>query len=181
MPQEPDRLPPREDSVGTLVGRGGDNHLYHVNDKSTGTGIFHGKCAGLGVLRIVRDKCDELAGIDQPPNAGRELAHAFDLPTLPQATGRSKKIFGSMPPLEQAQRLSLIAMDEAMSCHECIDRHEYNTRLEGLYNKDPENYDAEDEGFLTLLLAVLAVGRRCDNDTVDESCSAHCDAIKPKG
>ncbi|KAF9768216.1 hypothetical protein IL306_014511 [Fusarium sp. DS 682] len=114
----PSQAPPRAlDAIDTLVGPE-DDLLSSVDGSET----YHEKFASLNVLRIVRDKCDSLANIMAPISSGRILAEAFAKDIAPSPSEQVMPLAADLPGLVESQRLCYVAIEEALLCHECIDR-----------------------------------------------------------
>jgi len=147
---------PQESYISTLI-RPEDDVV--VNDPSTGTELFYGRFGSFNHLRIIRDKCSEFSNTTQCPTAGLDMIRAFDA-SWPADEGFRGRDLAILPPIDQARRLSSLAMDEGMICHECLDRNDFERCLTRIYRL--QDYRPRDSAFLALLLAMLAVGSCCD-------------------
>ncbi|QIW96677.1 hypothetical protein AMS68_002195 [Peltaster fructicola] len=148
----------RDRMVESLIGPE-DDHLYLSPDDQFNT--FHGRFAGLSVMRTVRDLCDAVAG-SPGQQYGRALALSFDssYPDIP--TSNQMAALALLPSREVLEATISIALDDAMSCQECVDRAELQVQIERLYTRDPEDYTHDDRRALALIYALMALGRQCD-------------------
>ncbi|KAF5613039.1 C6 transcription factor [Fusarium sp. NRRL 25303] len=112
------------DAVDTLIGPR-DDFLSSFDGSET----YHGAFASLNVLRILRDKCDSLANIMAPLSSGRVLAEAFAKEAGPSPVEQVTSLAAELPELAECQRLCHVAIEEALPCHECIDREAFFARL----------------------------------------------------
>lgn len=147
------------DAVDTLVGPGDD-----LLSSFDGSETYHGAFASLNVLRIVRDKCDSLANIMAPLSSGRVLAEAFAKETAPSPIEQVTSLATELPELAECQRLCYVAIEEALPCHECIDREAFFAQLTQVHVKPQEELDPSDRAFLALVFALLGFAKRYDAD-----------------
>ncbi|KAI7759110.1 hypothetical protein LZL87_013387 [Fusarium oxysporum] len=138
------------DAIDTLFGPGDD-----LLSSFDGSETYHGAFASLNVLRIVRDKCDSLANIMAPLSSDRILAEAFTKDTAPSASEQTMPLAADLPDLTECQRLCYIAIEEALPCHECIDRETFFAQLVRVHAKPWEELVPSDRAFLALVFSVL--------------------------
>ncbi|KAF4334882.1 alcohol oxidase [Fusarium beomiforme] len=143
------------DTLDSLVGPA-DDLLSSVDGSET----YHGAFASLNVLRIVRDKCDSLANIMVPLSSGRLLAEAFSRDTPLVSGEQVMPPAADLPELTESQRLCYVAIEEALTCHECIDREDFFAQLTRVHAKPSEEIDPSDRAFLALVFALLAFAKR---------------------
>jgi hypothetical protein len=136
-----------------------------------GAKLFHGRFGGLAHLRLIRNKCSELACTSQSA-AGCTLVRAFDSPSVPLAEKVRGLVPILLPPIADARKLSYQAMNEGLTCHECLDRDDYDLQLTRIYGggtgftRDPSSENRE---FLALVLAILAMGYHREGDVLTVS------------
>lgn len=77
----------------------------------------------------------------------------------------------NLPPQTRAHKLSICAVTCATALLRIVHVPSYFEKLKALYNKSPDSFDTEDNRFLGLVYAVLAVGSMYDivgeDDTVE--------------
>jgi hypothetical protein len=151
---------PDLDLVETLVNPN-DDFLYL--NPSNSTQRFHGRYAGLSVLRRVRALCDSVSGSATNTAAGQDLVEAFDSLLLDPPMRTSFTTFAPLPDLERTRKLLEIALDEALCLQEYIDRVELWTSVQRLYTLDPSDLSRTEQKSLALLYALLAIGRRWEH------------------
>ena len=152
--------PPELDLVETLVNP--DDDFLYLNP-SNSTQRFHGKYAGLSVLRRVRALCDSVSGSATNTAAGQDLVEAFDSLLLDPPMQTSFTTFAPLPDQHRTRKLLEIVMDEALCCQEYIDREEIWTNVQRLYTQDPSDLSRTEQKSLALLYALLAIGRRWEH------------------
>ncbi|KAF5248261.1 hypothetical protein FANTH_6054 [Fusarium anthophilum] len=159
-------LPGAVDAIDTLIGPMDD--LLSTFD---GSETYHGAFASLNVLRIVRDRCDSLANIMAPLSSGQILAEAFSKDTAPFPSEQMMSLAADLPDLVECQRLCYIAIEEALPCHECIDRETFFAQLVRVHDKPREELDPSDRAFLALVFALLGFAKRygADNQSTTEA------------
>ncbi|KAF4951615.1 hypothetical protein FGADI_7392 [Fusarium gaditjirri] len=170
QPGSSQTLPGALDGIDTLVGPGDD-----LLSSFDGSETYHGAFASLNVLRIVRDKCDSLANIMAPLSSGSILAEAFAKDTAPSPSEDLMSLAADLPELVEGQRLCYVAIEEALPCHECIDREAFFAQLVRVYAKPQEKLDPSDRAFLALVFALLGFAKRyeADNHSTAEEYSKH--------
>ncbi|RFN52410.1 zn2/cys6 DNA-binding protein [Fusarium flagelliforme] len=78
-----------------------------------------------------------------PLSSGRILAEAFVKDNVPCPIEQYKRLPARLPDLAESRRLCYIAIEEALPCHECIDRDTFFTQLKKIevlpfkYTNDP--------------------------------------------
>lgn len=155
----------RDRMIEAIVGPE-DDHIYISPEDDINT--FHGRFAGLNVLRTVRDLCDEVVG-NPGQGFGRSLALSFDSTYLDTSTYNQMASLALLPSREVLQSTISVAMDAAMSCQECFDRVALQAQIETLYTKDPEQYTPDDRRALALVYALMALGRQVDSTALPTS------------
>ncbi|KAF5583108.1 DNA binding domain-containing protein [Fusarium pseudocircinatum] len=155
-------------AIDTLIGPMDD-----LLSSFDGSETYHGAFASLNVLRIVRDKCDNLANIITPLSSGSILAEAFSKGTAPSRSEQVMPLVADLPDLAECQRLCYIAIEEALPCHECIDREDFFAQLVKVHAKPREGLDPSDRAFLALVFALLGFAKHFDaeNDSTTEAYS----------
>ena len=153
------RLDPyEEDAVETIVSAE-DEFMYLEPSSEDESKTFHGPFSGLGVLRSLRELCDEVTGAPRS-QYGRLLAAAFDSQSLGVSTINAIASMALLPSREVVQTTIRVAIDEALCCQEFIDRSALRNQLQRLYTTDSEDYVAADRRTLSLVYALLALGRQ---------------------
>ncbi|KAF4424756.1 transcriptional activator Mut3p [Fusarium acutatum] len=99
-----------------------------------------------------------------PFSSGRILAEAFAKDTEPSPSEQVLSLAADLPDLAECQRLCYIAIEEALPCHECIDREAFFAQLIRVYVKPREELDPSDCAFLALVFALLGFAKRYDAD-----------------
>ncbi|KAH7308595.1 hypothetical protein B0I35DRAFT_442267 [Stachybotrys elegans] len=77
-----------------------------------------------------------------------------------------------LPDLAETQRLCYVAIEEALPCHECIDREAFFAQLVRVHAKLLGELDPSDRAFLGLVFALLGFAKRYEADnhgTTEES------------
>lgn len=164
-----------DSQVESLV-NSGDDFVYLSTDSEVET--FHGRFAALSLLRMVRELCDSVAG--GPSNqSGRVLAAAFDSNLLNVPLTNEMAYLAILPPLENTTDLVGLALDDALCCQEFMDRPRLHSQIQRLYDLDPEDYTQSDRRALSLVYALLALGRQRSIDSAPPNPSA--DAVFMRG
>ncbi|RKL41549.1 hypothetical protein BFJ72_g5441 [Fusarium proliferatum] len=99
-----------------------------------------------------------------PLSSGRVLAEAFAKETAPSPIEQVTSLATELPELAECQRLCYVAIEEALPCHECIDRKAFFARLIQVHMKPQEELDPSDRAFLALVFALLGFAKRYDAD-----------------
>ena len=145
-----------EDLVETIVSAE-DDRIYLGSENESQT--FNGRFSGLSVLRSIRELCDHVAGA--PGNGyGTLLVEAFDSNLLGVPLTNAIASLALLPAVPVMRTAIKVALDEALSCQEFIDRSELRTQVERLYSIDPGEYLSSDRRALSLIYALLALGRQ---------------------
>ena len=76
---------------------------------------------------------------------------------------------GLLPAQQRTLDLTTLAARRALVSHDCIDRAQYASHLKRLYDTDSEDYDEDDQVFLALVFAALALGRRYEERSEEGS------------
>lgn len=168
----------RQQAIDMLIGPGHD-FIYRLPD--TSSNIFYGRFGGLSVLRSVGDIVNPLAATSQAISPGRSLIESFEVSTLSPPVGVENKLFAMLPSKNQVQDLVDHAMKTALVCHDCIDHIRFPRQLDRLYEVDPEDYSLDDKKFLSLVYALIALGRRYLPSTTDDEIDETGDKVKLKG
>ncbi|KIL90179.1 hypothetical protein FAVG1_06918 [Fusarium avenaceum] len=95
-----------------------------------------------------------------PLSSGRILAEAFA-----KDSGKVMPPAADLPELAECQRLCYVAIEEALPCHECIDREAFFAQLVRAHAKSSEDLDLNDRAFLALVLALLGFAERYEADS----------------
>lgn len=124
---------------------------------------FHGHSSGLVFLRRVRKRFGDLighpAGHDLPSLKTRNLALAFD---SPKSGGESPESLlanlQDLPNKEIARGLCEHALDDACASFPFIHKPTFYHMLDQIYAVPPENFGNDENRFLPLLYATMALG-----------------------
>lgn len=175
---EQSRSDARDRMIQTLVGSE-DDHVYITPEDDVDS--FHGRFAGLTVLRTVRDLADTMARVPGH-RYGKALAEAFDTTRVDLGCGDPLATFALLPSREMLQQSIAAALDGTLSCQECLDREELQTKIERLYTCDPEEYTLNDRRALGLIYALMALGRqRQGGDSSNSSSSIDAGYVVLRG
>jgi hypothetical protein len=112
---------------------------------------------------------------------GRDLVKAFETSSFSPAIGIEPRIYAMLPPRDEVVETTVRAQQTALICHECLDNVDYLNHLDKLYISDPEDYEAGDRSFLTLVYAVVALGRRFLPSTIADEVDVSSDTVKFRG
>ncbi|KAF5699258.1 C6 transcription factor (Mut3) [Fusarium mundagurra] len=114
-----------------------------------------------------------------PLSSGEILAETFSKDGAPFSSEQAMPLPAELPDLAECQRLCYIAIEEALPCHECIDREAFFAELIRVHAKPREELDPNDRAFLALVFALLGFAKRydADNHSTTEAYSNH-DTIK---
>ncbi|KAF5981686.1 hypothetical protein FBULB1_4624 [Fusarium bulbicola] len=99
-----------------------------------------------------------------PLSSGQILAEAFSKDTAPLPSEQMMSLVTDLPDLAECQRLCYIAIEEALPCHECIDRETFFAQLVRVHDKPREELDPSDRAFLALAFALLGFAKRYGAD-----------------
>ncbi|EWG51591.1 hypothetical protein FVEG_10516 [Fusarium verticillioides 7600] len=110
-----------------------------------------------------------------PLSSGEILAEAFSKDSAPFSTEQAMPLPVELPDLAECRRLCYLAIEEALPCHECIDREAFFAELVRVHVKPQGELDPSDRAFLALVLALLGFAKRygADNHSPTEGHSNH--------
>ena len=125
---------------------------------------FHGHSSGLVFLRRMRDQLGGLMGQSEgnglPFLQTRNLSLALE---SPRSTGDTPSDSGlpnihELPPKEHARKLCQNALDDACALMRFVHQPSFYSMLDRVYDVRPENFGDNENRFLPLLYAAIAVG-----------------------
>lgn len=170
----------RRQVLDMLVGPG-DDYVYRIPQSSSN--LFYGRFGGLSILRTVGNTASRhRAATASMSSPGRDLVDAFESTVYfspPIAT--QARINSLLPSKQQVQEMTIRALTTALICHECLDHVAFARRLDRLYEVDPEDYLQDDKSFLTLVYALVALGRRFAPLSADDEVDETSDRVRYKG
>lgn len=161
-----------------LIGPG-DDYVYRTPESSSN--IFYGRFGGLNMLRFLGDMAVPSPGTAPQPSPGRTLIEAFEVSALSPHVGVDSRLFTMLPSKQQVQDLVNYAIKTALTLHDCLDHARFPSQLDRLYEIDPEDYTLDDKKFLTLLYALLALGKRYTPSTSFDEIDERRKKVKLKG
>lgn len=163
------------DSIETLVSS--EDDFVNLSPDSE-VESFHGRFAALSLLRMVRELCDDVAG-GRNGQYGKAIAGAFDSNLLNVPLTNQIAYLALLPPREKTRDLIGVALNGALCSQEFIDRQRLHSQIERLYETVPEDYTQNDRQALSLVYALLALGRQRGTDPAPSNHSA--DAVFMRG
>ncbi|KAI9679830.1 MAG: hypothetical protein M1817_004844 [Caeruleum heppii] len=124
---------------------------------------FHGHSSGLIFLRRMRDQFGEIFGLEGglPPRPKRRpMSHIFDSPRSSTASPMEihASITADLPSKDVAQQLVSNTLEDACALMRFVHRPSFDVMFDRIYDLPPDGYGDEENRFLPLLYAVLAVG-----------------------
>lgn len=168
----------RQKAIDMLIGPG-DDYVFRTPDSSSN--VFYGRFGGLNMLRFLGDMAVPSPGMAQQSSPGRTLIEAFETSSLSPHVGIESRLFTMLPSKQQVQDLVDRAFRTALILHDCLDHARFSLQLDRLYQTDPEDYSLDDKKFLTLLYALLALGKRYSPSTELDEISENSQRVKLKG
>ncbi|KAK4497130.1 hypothetical protein PRZ48_011580 [Zasmidium cellare] len=174
----------RENARGNLIDAltgPEDDHIFV--SQADGATSFHGRLAGLSVLRTVRDLCTQVSGTTDMPFefTGQALVESFDTNLLDVPSANRMATFALLPSRERLQKIVGIALNNVLNCKECLDRDVLKRQVTHLYDRDPDDYTQEDRRALGLIYALMALGRRHEPEDEDYEANHGTDMLVLKG
>ncbi len=97
------------------------------------------------------------------------MTEAFDFPSLELPCGNHMAELALLPPCRRLKNTIITALDSALTCKECIDWDELWPQIEALHAQDPEDFTPSERSLLGLVYALLALGRRHEEDDTEPS------------
>jgi hypothetical protein len=140
---------------------------------------YYGNSAGLTWLRRIRDQFGEGSGAESRSHdlhRGRNIGQDFESPVTP-AEERQTSPFGSkgeqsstirLPSRKEARRLCNSALSDATAILNICHQPSFYRSFDRIYDRTPDTFEVEDNQFLPLLYAVLAVGSLFDKSEESE-------------
>lgn len=134
---------------------------------------YWGHFAGLSLLQRMRKLCTQVAGLHCKSQEGDSIeddfVHAFDSASPPDANIGSWDAFALLPPKERLLKYVDIATNQACCLLTFMDRNSIDEIIAHLYDADSIEYTTDDRRSLSLLFALLALGRRFETDELDHA------------
>ncbi|KAK4972507.1 hypothetical protein LTR28_012510, partial [Elasticomyces elasticus] len=131
-----------------------------------------GQFAGLSLLQRIRSLCSDLSGqrdSAEDDESCQSFANAFDVASPDEEHESGSDSLALLPTKDKLFRRLDVAFDQALALMYCIDRDEIAEKVHRLYDKEPDDYDKDDRKSLALIYALLALGRRFENDDTKPS------------
>ncbi|KAK4989692.1 Gypsy retrotransposon integrase-like protein 1 [Elasticomyces elasticus] len=131
-----------------------------------------GQFAGLSLLQRIRSLCSDLSGQRdhaEDDESCQSFADAFDIASPDEKHESGSDSPALLPTKDKLFRRLDVAFDQALALMYCIDRDEIADKVHRLYDKEPDDYDKDDRKSLALIYALLALGRRFENDDTKPS------------
>ncbi|KAL8952094.1 MAG: hypothetical protein Q9222_001962 [Ikaeria aurantiellina] len=125
---------------------------------------FYGQSSGLMFLRRIREQFGDLLGnTDQNSIPLMRSSHLTNRLASPRSASNSPMDFNSsnrhgLPHRECARKLCSCALDDAASLLRFVHQPTFYTMFDRVYDTPPEKLNPEDQKFLPLLFAVVALG-----------------------
>ena len=159
----PESIPNTEELLETMVEATG-----RLEIDSQGHHEYHGDFAGLAFLDQIGERCSQLLGTNlstQGYFSHSSLGKAFGSARLSLVglNANSMNMF-HLPPRPIAERLTSIALNDALSLMNVIHLPTFNGLLAQIYSVNPGSYSSVEESFLPLLYVTLAIGELFDGD-----------------
>ncbi|KAL8714128.1 MAG: hypothetical protein Q9220_001856 [cf. Caloplaca sp. 1 TL-2023] len=124
---------------------------------------FYGQSSGLMFLRRIREQFGDLLGntqdsipLTRSSNLNNRLASPRSVSNSPLETNSNNR--HGLPHKECARKLCSCALDDAAALLRFIHQPTFYTMFDRVYDIPPEKLDLEDQKFLPLLFAVVALG-----------------------
>lgn len=168
----------RQQAIDMLIGPDDD---YIHRKPETPSSIFYGCFGGLNMLRFLGDMATPLSEDVRHSPIGHTLIEAFEMSALSPHVGIESRLFMTLPSKQQTQDLINYATRTALILHDCLDYARFSVQLDHLYEIDPEDYSADDKAFLSLLYALLALGKRYSPSITSDEIDEYNERVKPKG
>lgn len=139
---------------------------YVRRDPENAAMIFYGCFAGLNILRSIGNALITKSAPAEVEPPGAQLLEAFEAQTSAEVRQLQDGPYAVLPTLEQARALVEQAGRTALACHDIMDWSLFSQQLVQIYETDPEAYLPTFREPLSLLYALMALGRRYKTPTV---------------
>lgn len=141
-----------------MLVRFGDDYVHR--DPENAAMIFYGCFAGLNILRSIGNALVTKSTPAEVEPPGAQLLEAFEAQTSKQVRQLQDGPYAALPTLEQARALVEQAGRTALICHDLMNWSSFAKQLVQIYETDPSAYLPTFREPLSLLYALLALGRR---------------------
>jgi hypothetical protein len=143
---------------------------------------YHGHSSGLSFVRRMREQLGDVMGPEgqgTPFVKSRPMSQVFDSPRSAHDSPWESPPSGSdLPPREVARQLCDNAINDAASLLRVVHYPTFLGQLDAVYDKPPESYGNDENVFLPLLYAAMALGTLFSKDEGGElDCKGYENAI----
>ena len=129
---------------------------------------YHGHSSGLSFVRRMREQLGDMMGPEghaTPFVKSRPMSQVFDSPRSTNDSPWDSTIPGhDLPPKEVARALCDNAIEDGGSLLRVVHYPSFLQQLDGLYETPPESYGNDENVFLPLFYAVMALGTLFSKD-----------------
>lgn len=124
---------------------------------------YHGHSSGLSFVRRMREQLGDLMGPDTvatPFVKTRPMSQVLDSPKsiMESPMGEASPTSTELPPKELAKQLCVYAVNDAAALLRMVHQPSFWKSFERIYSMPSENYTNEDNVFLPLFYAAIALG-----------------------
>jgi hypothetical protein len=159
----------------TLPDEGVDSHLEsmvrstgQLDLDEQGNLEYHGHSSGLSFVRRMREQLGDVMGPEgqgTPFVKSRPMSQVFDSPRSTHDSPWESSPPGSdLPPRDVARQLCDNAINDAASLLRVVHYPTFMQQFDSIYDKPPESYSNDDNVFLPLLYATMALGTLFSKD-----------------
>ena len=155
-------------SIGNGTHIGGDAHLEsmvkatgQLDLDEQGNFEYHGHSSGLSFVRRMREQLGDVMGPEgqsTPFIKSRPISQVFDAPRSTTDSPWELPPGSDLPAREIALDLCDNAVNDASSLLRFIHWPTFKKQVDSIYNKAPENWGNDENAFLPLLYAAMALG-----------------------
>jgi hypothetical protein len=129
---------------------------------------YHGHSSGLSFVRRMREQLGDVMGPEgqaTPFVKSRPMSQVFDSPRSANDSPWDSSLSGSdLPPRDVARQLCDNAINDAASLLRVVHYPTFMKQFDSIFDKPPENYSNDDNIFLPLLYATMALGTLFSKD-----------------
>lgn len=129
---------------------------------------YHGHSSGLSFVRRMREQLGDVMGPEgqgTPFVKSRPMSQVFDSPRSTHDSPLDSSLTGpELPPRDVARLLCDNAIHDAASILRVVHYPTFMKQFDSIYDKPPESYSNDDNVFLPLLYATMALGTLFSKD-----------------
>lgn len=129
---------------------------------------YHGHSSGLSFVRRMREQLGDVMGPEgqgTPFVKSRPMSQVFDSPRSTHDSPYDSSLSGSdLPSRDVARQLCDNAINDAASLLRVVHYPTFLKQFDSIYDKPPESYSNDDNVFLPLLYATMALGTLFSKD-----------------